>query len=58
MQGNASLLPIRRVDSGGAISPPIPKVAPKISRSIKLLMCKPKKCFSANLPKMLSEPIA
>ena len=27
----------------GAIAPPIPKIAPKIFRLIKLLMCKPKK---------------
>jgi len=33
----------------GVIAPlPIPKVAPKIFRSIKLLMCKPKKYFSVN----------
>jgi len=45
----------RRVARGamGAISPPIPKVAPKIFRSIKLLMSKPKKYFSANHRKCL-----
>jgi len=34
-------------DNGGNSSP-IPKVAPKIFRIIKLLMCKPKKYFSTN----------
>ena len=38
----------------GAIAPPpIPKVAPKIFRSIKLLTSKPKKYFSANHRKCL-----
>jgi len=37
----------------GAISPPIPKVAPKMYRSIKLLMSKPKNYFSANHRKCL-----
>jgi len=40
----------RRVARGGRwgqLPPPIPKVAPKIFRLIKL-MCKPKKYFSAN----------
>jgi len=32
----------------GAIAPPIPKVALAIFGLIKLLMCKPKKCVSAN----------
>jgi len=32
----------------GAISPPIPKLALIIFRLIKLLMCKPKVCVSAN----------
>jgi len=31
----------------GAIAPPIPKVAPKGFRAIKLLMRKPKKYFKA-----------
>ena len=42
---------LRRVATGGAMdqfAPPIPKVAPKIFRLIKLLVCKPKKYFSAN----------
>jgi len=37
----------------GQLPPPIPKVAPKIFRSIKLLMSKPKKYFSANHRKCL-----
>jgi len=37
----------------GAIAPPIPKVAPKMFGSIKLLMFKPKKYFSANHRKSL-----
>jgi len=32
----------------GAIAPPIPKLALAIFGLIKLLMCKPKKCVSAN----------
>ena len=41
----------RRVARGGgmaAIAPPIPKIALTILRLIKLLMCKPNKCVSAN----------
>jgi len=40
----------RRVARGGngGNYPLIPRVAPKIFRAIKLLMCKPKKYFSAN----------
>jgi len=38
----------------GAIAPPpIPRVAPKFFRAIKLLMCKPKQYFSANHRKCL-----
>ena len=40
----------RRIDRG-AIAPPFPKVAPNISRVIKL--CKPNKYFSANRRKCL-----
>jgi len=45
----------RRVATGGDVgnSPPIPNVAPKIFRSMKLLMSKPKKYFSANRRKCL-----
>jgi len=49
----------RRVARGGslgAIATPILKVAPKIFRLIKLLMCKPKKYFSANKRNCLKEP--
>jgi len=41
----------RRVARGGAmgaIAPPIQKVAPKIFRLIKFLVCKPNKYFRAN----------
>jgi len=40
----------RRVARGGngGNRTPIPKVALKMFRMIKLLMCKPKKCVSAN----------
>ena len=50
---NSWLGVIRRVARRGAISPPIPKVAPNIFRSIKLLMSKLKKYFSANHGKCL-----
>ena len=45
----------RRVARGamGVIAPPIPKVTPKIFRSMKLLMSKPKKYCSANHRKCL-----
>ena len=37
----------------GNCPPPIPKVAPKMFRSIKLLICKPTKFFSVNHLKCL-----
>jgi len=40
----------------GAIAPPIPKVEPKVFRLVKLLMCKPKKYFSANQQNCFKEP--
>ena len=42
-------------NGGGNSPPPIPKVAPKILRLIKYLMCKPKKYFTAQL-QLLVEP--
>jgi len=39
---------VARGGTMGAIAPPIPKVAPKGFRAIKLLMRKPKKYFKAN----------
>jgi len=42
----------RRVARGGNCSP-IPKVALTIFKLIKLLMCKPKRCVSANQRKPL-----
>jgi len=44
---------LRRVARGGTIAPP---PIPKVFRSIKLLICKPKKIFSVNHRKCLVLP--
>jgi len=44
---------VARGGAMGAIVPPILRVAPKIFRAIKFLICKPEKYFSANDRKYL-----
>jgi len=52
---------LKQARSQGGNSPPIPNVAPKIFRIIKVLMRKPKKYFSANqrhcLRNLLHQPL-
>jgi len=50
---HASVRQARSHGVGAITPPPIPKAALAIFRLIKLLMCEPKKCVSANQPNCL-----